>query len=165
MERIPLTCLTWLNSPTTVFSASLLCSSFMGADLPFVTSATWATKPLSTWAFNSHPCHWKNNNYNLQAFACFGSREQYPEEMICVIASKPHKFKNVINSFGRNSGVETKFNIPVIRLHSKHETKVISHEQQQQKHYPKKILKQDWMESFYCLSNSSLNFTPQTKLI
>lgn len=48
MERIPRTCLTSLNSPTTVFSASLFCSSFMGADLPLITSATWATNPLST---------------------------------------------------------------------------------------------------------------------
>ena len=49
IERIPLTCLTSLNSPTTVFSASTLCSSFMGAFLPPTTSATWATKPLSTY--------------------------------------------------------------------------------------------------------------------
>lgn len=48
IERIPLTCLTSLNSPTTFFSASTLCSSFMGAVLPPTTSATCATKPLST---------------------------------------------------------------------------------------------------------------------
>lgn len=48
MERIPLTCFTSLNSPTTVFSASNLCTSFIGAVLPPTTSATWATNPLST---------------------------------------------------------------------------------------------------------------------
>lgn len=45
IERTPLTCLTSLNSPTTVFSASFLCFSFIGADLPPITSATWATNP------------------------------------------------------------------------------------------------------------------------
>lgn len=49
MDRIPLTCLTLLNSPTIVFSASLSCSSFIGAVLPPTTAATCATKPLSTW--------------------------------------------------------------------------------------------------------------------
>jgi hypothetical protein len=48
IERIPLTCLTVLNSPTIDFSACCSCSSFIGAFLPPTTAATCATKPLST---------------------------------------------------------------------------------------------------------------------
>lgn len=46
----------------------------------------------------------------------FFSTEQYPKEMIGVIASKSHKLKNVVNSFRCNCWIETKFNIPIIRL-------------------------------------------------
>lgn len=54
IERMPLTCLTVLNSPTTVFTATSRCSSFNGANLPLKTSATCATKPLSTCGSLSH---------------------------------------------------------------------------------------------------------------
>ncbi|KAF5939227.1 hypothetical protein HYC85_023486 [Camellia sinensis] len=46
VERIHFTCLTSLNSPAAVFSASTVGSSFMGTVLPSTTSSTWATKPL-----------------------------------------------------------------------------------------------------------------------
>ena len=69
IDRIPLTCLTSLNSPTTVFTASSRCSSFIGADLPPTTSATWATNPLSTctkiFTYNHH------TNHNITSTTCF----------------------------------------------------------------------------------------------
>lgn len=49
IERIPFVCFTSENSPMTVFSPSLRCSAFKGASLPLTTSATCATKPLSTY--------------------------------------------------------------------------------------------------------------------
>ena len=45
--------------------------------------------------------------------------DEYPEEVICVVASKPHKFENVLDSLRCNMRKETKLNITKIRLQEK----------------------------------------------
>jgi len=42
--------------------------------------------------------------------------DEYPEEVICVVAPKPHKFENVFDSLRCNTRKEAKLNITIIRL-------------------------------------------------
>lgn len=118
MDRIPLTCLTVLNSPTTDFSASSCCSSFMGAVLPPTTEATCATKPLST-------CTQSSTLYIMKLTKSFSKNERlalrgnYPEKVICVVAPKPHKFVNVFNCLRSNMRKEAKLNVTMSCLQIK----------------------------------------------
>ena len=45
--------------------------------------------------------------------------DEYPEEVICVVAPKPYKFENVFDSLRCNMTKEVKLNITIIRLQVK----------------------------------------------
>lgn len=126
IERIPLTCLTWLNSPMTFFSACFLCSSFIGADLPPTTSATWATNPLSTYRkFQSDYIHILSTHKKKRNPHKTQKQEEkkkiplhiiYPEEVIGVITPETNELKNVVNGYGCDIWVEPEFDIAIICL-------------------------------------------------
>lgn len=129
MERMPLTCLTSLNSPTTVFSASVLCSLFMGADLPFATSATWATKPLSTYSdhitrtiFINTVTHIENQDIPTEkkrkerAAASRLLRRAYPKEVIGIVAPETDELENVIHRPWSNARKEPELDVPIVSL-------------------------------------------------
>lgn len=43
--------------------------------------------------------------------------DEYPEEVVCVVAPKPHKFENVFDGLRCNMRKEAKLNITISRLH------------------------------------------------
>lgn len=131
MERIPLTCFTSLNSPTTFFTASFLCSSFIGATLPPTTSATCATKPLSTYP-NTNPLS-KNEKNICIVLILWTCEFYYPKKMIGVVASQSHKLEDVIHSLWSNLRIKPKFHISIISLQINPNTSEIRRSFQQKK--------------------------------